>query len=48
MKECAKVIVFFIMSKAVTKKNEKKMKNRVKKAKKAGIWEYFYPCSCFS
>lgn len=34
MKECAKVIVFFIMSKSVPKKNRKKLRRRKKKGEK--------------
>ena len=36
MKECAKVIVFFIMSKTVPKKNAKKIMRRKEKRRKEG------------
>jgi hypothetical protein len=37
VKECAKVIVFFIMSKAVPKKNAKKIKKGKKLGRKGGM-----------
>jgi hypothetical protein len=36
VKECAKVIVFFIMSKSVPKKNAKKIKRRKEIGRKEG------------
>ena len=37
VKECAKVIVFFIMSKTVPKKNAKKIKRRKEISRKGGM-----------
>jgi hypothetical protein len=37
VKECAKVIVFFIMSKTVPKKNAKKIKRREEISRKGGM-----------
>ena len=41
MKECAKVIVFFIMSKSVPKKNRKKLRRRKKKGEKKEKTRFF-------
>ena len=46
MKECAKVIVFFIMSKSVPKKNEKKLRGGKKKGGKYGSFPIFLLFSC--
>jgi hypothetical protein len=41
VKECAKVIVFFIMSKSVPKKNEKKIRGGKKKGEKEESTAFF-------